>query len=170
MVGPVQALVRTGRLAEAAEGLRRYESLLDALPGGPWPARLGLAGACWPKAHGNRWPPRPPTPPIWPISSSRTPRSPGPSCCCPPAGWNEQGHRREAIDQLRAAREIFLQLRAAPYIERCDQEFSAAGLRPLKQDPLALTSREQDVATLVARGLTNNETAAQLFLTPKTIE
>lgn len=80
------------------------------------------------------------------------------------------GHRREAIDQLRAAREIFLQLRAAPYIERCDQEFSAAGLRPLKQDPLALTSRELDVATLVARGLTNNETAAQLFLTPKTIE
>lgn len=55
-------------------------------------------------------------------------------------------------------------------MERCDEELSAAGLQPLKQDPLALTSREQDVATLVARGLTNNETAAQLFLTPKTIE
>jgi DNA-binding CsgD family transcriptional regulator len=171
MAGLVQALVRTGRLAEAADGLRRYESLLDALPGGPWPARLGWLRGMLAEAHGE--PLAAQAAYAADLADQQYQDTPFPRAqLLLSSGRLERalGHRREAIDQLRAAREIFLQLRATPYIERCDEELSAAGLQPLKQDPLALTPREQDVATLVARGLTNNETAAQLFLTPKTIE
>jgi DNA-binding NarL/FixJ family response regulator len=40
----------------------------------------------------------------------------------------------------------------------------------LWQAPVALTRREQEVATLVAQGMTNHQMAAKLFLSERTIE
>ena len=37
-------------------------------------------------------------------------------------------------------------------------------------DPLALTTREDDVVALVLRGYSNKEVAAELFLTTRTVE
>lgn len=37
-------------------------------------------------------------------------------------------------------------------------------------NPVVLTEREEDVAVLVARGYTNKEVGAELFLTPKGVE
>ena len=50
-------------------------------------------------------------------------------------------------------------------------ELSAAGAveRPRFSDPDELTAQEVRVAEAVARGLTNREVAAELFLSPKTI-
>lgn len=36
--------------------------------------------------------------------------------------------------------------------------------------PLGLTSREEDIATLVARGYTNKEVGAELFRTAKAVD
>lgn len=49
-------------------------------------------------------------------------------------------------------------------------ELAACGLQATLGDPLRLTPREEDVVSLVARGYTNKEVAAELYLTPKTVE
>ena len=82
------------------------------------------------------------------------------------------GNRREAIDRLRAARDIFVGLRATPFVDQCEHELATAGLPIRSATPTAatLTPREQDVATVIARGLTNAEAGAELFVTAKTID
>lgn len=82
----------------------------------------------------------------------------------------EAGHRHTAIRQLSQARELLVPLRARPRLEEVDAELGRCGLRTTAAHPLQLTAREEDVATLVARGLTNKEIAAELFLTSKTVE
>ena len=68
------------------------------------------------------------------------------------------------------AQHIFTSLRAAPFLDRCTAELAACGLRGETADPLALTAREEDVAALVVRGLTNEEVDAEPLLTLKTVE
>jgi DNA-binding CsgD family transcriptional regulator len=84
-----------------------------------------------------------------------------------------QGHRRAAADRLQAARERFADLRAQPYLERCDRELSACGLTPVKRhdvDPSQLTAQEAAVARLVAAGMSNRQVAAELFISVKTVQ
>jgi DNA-binding CsgD family transcriptional regulator len=80
--------------------------------------------------------------------------------------------RVAARDQLRAAREIFERLGAQPWVDRTRAELSAAGAidRVPVADPDELTAQEVRVAEAVARGATNKQVAAELFLSPKTIE
>ncbi|MGH2961860.1 MAG: ATP-binding protein [Solirubrobacterales bacterium] len=85
-------------------------------------------------------------------------------------------HRaRRRVDgrkRLRAALEIFEQLGARPWIERTNAELRAAGA--IRRDPIAdpdeLSPQEVRVATAVAEGATNKQVAAELFLSPRTIE
>jgi len=85
-----------------------------------------------------------------------------------------KGDRRRAIDQLRSARELLTTVGARPFIERVDTELAHAGIhsgnnaRP--RSSIDLTDRERDVAVLVARGLTNPEVAAQLYVSRKAVE
>lgn len=81
--------------------------------------------------------------------------------------------RRQARDQLRAAISGFEELGAAPWAERARAELSATGEVARRRDLSTiyqLTPQELQVAMVLAEGKTTREAAAQLFLSPKTIE
>jgi ATP/maltotriose-dependent transcriptional regulator MalT len=84
-----------------------------------------------------------------------------------------RGRRTDALAHLRAARALFASVGAEPYLERVDAELRRAGLPSAPAStraPLDLTDRERDVATLVARGLTNREVAEELYVSTKAVE
>jgi DNA-binding CsgD family transcriptional regulator len=79
---------------------------------------------------------------------------------------------RAGFNRLQQARRQFLAIGAAPYAERCARLLAASGVLPGQRDagPLTLlTERERAIAELVARGLTNHEVAARLFISAKTV-
>jgi DNA-binding CsgD family transcriptional regulator len=81
--------------------------------------------------------------------------------------------RVAARDHLRAALEVFEDLRAAPWADRASQELRASGETARKRDVTTttdLTPQELQVAQLVQSGLTNKEVAAQLFVSPRTVD
>jgi DNA-binding CsgD family transcriptional regulator len=81
--------------------------------------------------------------------------------------------RSEARGHLRAALETFDDLGAAPWAERARAELRASGETARKRDPSTisqLTPQEVQIARMVADGLSNKEVAAQLFLSPRTID
>ena len=84
-----------------------------------------------------------------------------------------QGKRVEAREQLRQALRGFEALSAEPWAERARSELRATGETARKRTPdavVSLTPQELQIARLVGRGLTNKEVAAQLFLSPRTID
>jgi DNA-binding CsgD family transcriptional regulator len=81
--------------------------------------------------------------------------------------------KTDARAQLRAAVDGFDRLGAAPWADRARRELRATGETARKRDlsPLAqLTPQELQVARLVGEGATNKAVAAQLFVSPKTVE
>jgi DNA-binding CsgD family transcriptional regulator len=88
----------------------------------------------------------------------------------------------QAREQLRAALESFEAMGAAVYAERARLELASAGAkdltgaaprppaRPDNEPAEPLTARESQIARLVAAGASNKEAAAQLFLSPNTID
>ncbi|UYQ65012.1 ATP-binding protein [Streptomyces peucetius] len=82
----------------------------------------------------------------------------------------------EARTQLRAAAETFERLGATPWAERARAELHATGASPASPptapaSPAAsLTHQELQVARLAAAGTSSREIAAQLFLSPRTVE
>jgi DNA-binding CsgD family transcriptional regulator len=78
-----------------------------------------------------------------------------------------------ARGQLHAAAETFERLDARPWAERARTELAATGETLRRRDPSTideLTPQELQIALLLAAGKTTRETAAALFLSPKTIE
>ena len=79
-----------------------------------------------------------------------------------------------AREQLRAAVETFERLDARPWAERARAELAATGetrAAPATRAAIdELTPQELQIAMLLAAGRTTRETAAALFLSPKTIE
>jgi DNA-binding CsgD family transcriptional regulator len=81
--------------------------------------------------------------------------------------------RTEARSRLRSALTIFDHLGAKVWAERAQAELAASGESARQRDPSTvddLTPQELQVALVVARGASNREAAAALFLSPKTIE
>ena len=75
--------------------------------------------------------------------------------------------------QLRDAEEIFSALDARPWTQRARAELEATGETLRRGEPQTvdeLTPQEFQIATVLASGRTTRETAAALFLSPKTIE
>lgn len=83
------------------------------------------------------------------------------------------GARDDARAPLRTARRTAERLNARPLLDECDTALAECGVAegPAADRPFGgLTNREQVVARLVTRGLTNREIAAELFVSAKTIE
>jgi DNA-binding CsgD family transcriptional regulator len=80
--------------------------------------------------------------------------------------------RVEARERLRESLAIFERLGANPWAEQARAELRAAGATPRRDvdDSDELTPQELRVAFAVARGAKNREVAAELFLSPKTVE
>jgi DNA-binding CsgD family transcriptional regulator len=82
------------------------------------------------------------------------------------------GKRREARHHLAAAAIGFDELGARPFASHCEAELATSGRSPRRRDadPDGLTPAEQAVADLVVAGRRNREVAAELFVSPKTVE
>jgi ATP/maltotriose-dependent transcriptional regulator MalT len=87
------------------------------------------------------------------------------------------GQPKAAAAQLSRARSILGHLGAQPLLVRCERELRATGqavVQVVGASPSTLTAsltpQERAVAHLVVRGLSNKEVAAELVLSPKTVE
>jgi DNA-binding NarL/FixJ family response regulator len=80
------------------------------------------------------------------------------------------GRRIAAREQLRAAAESFRAMGFDAWTARAEGQLSATGARRRSDAGGSLTSQETRVALLVARGQTNRDIAAALFVSPRTVE
>jgi DNA-binding CsgD family transcriptional regulator len=84
-----------------------------------------------------------------------------------------RGRRRlDARPHLRAAHEAFERLGLTAWAERASGELRASGEQARKRDPSTLnmlTPQETQIVQAVAKGGTNRDVAAQLFLSPHTV-
>jgi len=91
--------------------------------------------------------------------------------------YGEQLRRRrrrtDARGHLRAAQETFERLGLPAWAELASTELRATGETARKRDPSTiaqLTPQEVQIVRIVGEGATNREVAAQLFLSPRTID
>jgi DNA-binding NarL/FixJ family response regulator len=84
-----------------------------------------------------------------------------------------EGRRLDAREQLRAAHEMFVEMRMEAFAERARRELVATGAKARKRSVDArekLTPQEEQIARLARDGFTNPEIAATLFLSARTVE
>jgi DNA-binding CsgD family transcriptional regulator len=84
-----------------------------------------------------------------------------------------EGRRTDARRQLRTAHDQFTSIGMEAFAERARRELSATGETARKRTPETrdeLTPQEAQVADLARAGLSNPEIAAQLFLSPRTVQ
>ena len=88
--------------------------------------------------------------------------------------WLRRENRRgDARAQLRIADELFTAIGMEAFAERARRELQATGEKVRKRTVETrdeLTSQEWEIARLARAGLSNPEIAAQLFLSPRTVE
>lgn len=169
----VEALVRTGRTAEAASALER---LVEAVgrTGSRWGA--GVLARCRGLLEGD---------PDQLVESVEVLEGTGAnldvqrSRLCLGEILRRCQQRAAARDQLWTAADELARRGATGWAIQASRELRAAGGRPPPTGrpgrprhlrAADLTEREQAIAGLVAVGATNREIAAQLYLSPKTIE
>jgi len=81
--------------------------------------------------------------------------------------------RVDARAHLRTALDVFEDLGAARWAARAAHELRASGETARRRDvatAIQLTAQERQVAALVRQGLSNRDAAAQLFLSPRTVD
>jgi DNA-binding CsgD family transcriptional regulator len=88
--------------------------------------------------------------------------------------WLRRERRRiQARDQLRTAHELFTEFGMEAFAERARVELEATGEHARKRTVETrddLTPREAQISRLAADGATNQEIAAQLFISPSTVD
>jgi DNA-binding CsgD family transcriptional regulator len=88
--------------------------------------------------------------------------------------WLRRRRRRvDAREQLRTAHDLFVRFGMEAFAERARVELEATGEHARRRtiDTLGhLTPQETEISRLVADGHTNREIAAQLFISPSTVE
>ena len=81
--------------------------------------------------------------------------------------------RRDARQELRTAQDMFAAMGSERFAEVAGSELRASGERARARTPettFDLTPQEAHIAGLAAGGASNNEIAAQLFLSPSTVD
>jgi DNA-binding CsgD family transcriptional regulator len=164
----VEAAIRAGRHDEAAARLAMAHGWVAMAP---TEARRALLARCQALA-GERDPDQAfgeaieHAPALPPLQRARTELLYG--------EWLRRERRRsQARAHLHAALEVFQRLGAVPWAGRAEAELRATGETARTRDPYALaqlTPQELQIAGLVAEGLTNREIAAQLYLSPRTVD
>ena len=89
------------------------------------------------------------------------------------ARLRRSGQRVKARELLRTAHDAFVAMDLTAWGQRAADELAATGANPRTrqlQPTEPLTSQETRVALHAAKGLSNKEIAAALFLSPKTVE
>jgi len=84
-----------------------------------------------------------------------------------------EGRRADARAQLRTAHEMFAAIGMLAFAERARRELQAAGETVRKRTGGThgqLTPQEAQIARLARSGLSNPQIAAQLFLSPRTVQ
>ena len=154
----------------AGSWLAELEEFATASGAGPRRSRSwSTVVPCWPTARMPRSTSNsrsPPTP-----SPSGCPTEPAPSsptastCVVPAAGWTRGTPTHSACP--------FEQLGADAWVERASQELRASGETARRRDvstATELTAQERHVTALVRQGLSNKDVAAQLFVSPRTVD
>jgi DNA-binding CsgD family transcriptional regulator len=164
----IEAAARSGRLDETADRLDRYTTWAQHSQSA---ARLSVLARC--RALVGEGDTREqfeealaPDATISPFQQARTELLFG--------EWlRRERQRQEARRHLRRAADLFRQVGAPPWEERAAAELRATGETARRRDPSTLdqlTPQELQIAGLVAEGMTNRQIAAQLFLSPRTID
>ena len=164
----IEAAVRAGRVDRLGT---RPAFLAEALEAAPTEQRLAVLARCeallelrppaeaFEEALGR-------APVLTPLERGRTELLYG--------EWlRRERRRKDARVHLRLAFELFRDLGMRLFAERAEAELRATGETARKRDPSTLddlTPQELQIAGLVVQGLTNREIAAQLFLSPRTID
>ncbi len=89
------------------------------------------------------------------------------------ARLRRSGQRVKAREQLRTAHDAFAEMDLTAWVQRAANELAATGAKPRTRRPQPnepLTSQETQIALHAAKGMSNKEIAAALFLSPKTVE
>jgi DNA-binding CsgD family transcriptional regulator len=164
----IEAAARSGRLDETVDRFDRYT---DWVQQSPTPARLSLLARCHALAaegdEGEQFEAAlTPGKTLSPFDIARTELLYG--------EWlRRERERIEARRHLRRAADLFRQVGAPPWEDRAEAELRATGETARRRDPWTLdqlTPQELQIAGLVAAGLTNRQIAAQLYLSPRTID
>jgi DNA-binding CsgD family transcriptional regulator len=168
MPDAVEAGVRAGLRDQAAARLETFRRMVTAAPA---QQRLALLARC-DALLGTRDPDQAfgeaiaLSPGLAPLQRARTELLYG--------EWLRRERRRtDSRVHLRAALESFRTIGAVPWAERAETELRASGETARKRDLSTaeqLTPQELQIARLVAGGLTNKEIAAQLYLSPRTVD
>ena len=165
----VEAAVRSDRRSEVAEHVDRFQTWVQPSPN---PARLALLARCRALVGvsdaGRHFTSR--------RSSSRgfshRLTEHGPSCCMASGcAASTAASTPAAISAPRSS--CSSSCACSPWEARARSELRASGETARKRDPSTrdqLTPQELQISRLVAAGRTNPEVAAQLFLSPRTID
>jgi DNA-binding CsgD family transcriptional regulator len=84
-----------------------------------------------------------------------------------------EGRRLAAREQLRTAYEMLTSMGASAFAARAERELRATGEHARKRTvdtQIQLTGQEEQIAQLASTGSSNAEIAAQLFISPRTVE
>lgn len=170
LVELIEAAVRSGRPQSAVEGLDRLAERTQA-SGSDW--ALGLEARS--RALVTQGPV---AESLYQEALHRLARAPVPPYLARAqlvyGEWlRRQNRRLDARRQLRAAHDTLSRIGAKAFAERARRELLATGetVRKRTAETLyALTAQEAQIARLAADGCTNPEIAAQLFISPRTVE
>ena len=164
--------VRAGREDVARAWLDEVERVRRSAPVSPSAIARSpsTAAPCWPTVPAPRststlpWP-RTPTPPRCPTGPA--PTWPTASTCAAPAAGSTPAST--CVPPSRSSRSWA----PRPCAERAAQELRASGETARRRDVTTatdLTAQERQVAALVRQGLSNRDVAAQLFVSPRTVD
>jgi DNA-binding CsgD family transcriptional regulator len=166
----VEVYVRAGRIRDAERVARGYLAAAQK-KGRPW--ALARAGRCrglladanaFDEPFANAFDQHQLTPDVYELARTQL---------CYGERLRRARRRTDARVQLRAAFAAFGELGAAPWAERARLELQATGETARRRRPSTLdqlTPQELRIALALADGKTMRAAAAELFLSPKTIE